>query len=415
MLILKNLLLTLTSIFVIFLVFLSLPIIFFSKFFGRGCAIGVVENCENIYNCKLSLNKYFKKLITVAIKDKFFLHLNYDFVLNNHLTRIGTLNEIFIKLKLLKIFFILIFNCNKFIFYWNRTYLPLNIDLIIFKLLNKKVIIFHIGSDVRVENIQNQIFKNYFKINYKLPETDNQNIKFIKSLYHYTIIKNLNIDLFTDIETETFLDTDAHKFLLCHNFKNFKLDNKHQKCVKIIHAPSDSSVKRTDLVLKIVDKLKNNSGIDFDFKLIKNLDNSSLIEELKNSDILIDQPFLGPAKLALEAIDCKCIVISGSYDFCKSNFYKDSPVIPFLNNIDEVCDHIISLKEICDRMLLSEKLRNWAINKYSVENFGEKIYSCLIGKKEKDLYPIKGIKSYLIKYSDAYWKKILIKILIKNT
>ena len=131
MLILKNLALILTSIFVILLIFLSLPIIFFSKFFGKGCAIGVVENCENIYNCKLSLNKYFKKLITVAIKDKFFLNLNYDFVLNNQLTRIGTLNEIFIKLKLLKIFFILIFNCNKFIFYWKRTYLPLNIDLII--------------------------------------------------------------------------------------------------------------------------------------------------------------------------------------------------------------------------------------------------------------------------------------------
>ena len=414
MLILKNLALILTSMFVLLLIFLSLPIIFFSRFFGRGCAIGILENCENIYNCKLSLSKYFKKIITVAIKDKFFLNLNYDFVINNKLTKIGTLNEIFIKLELLKIFLILIFNCNKFIFYWNRTYLPLNIDLIIFKLLNKKVLIFHIGSDVRVESIQNHIFKNHFKIDYKLPEKTNQNIKFIKSLCHYTIIKILKIDLFTDIETETFLDIDAHKFLLCHNFKKFNSNNKNQNCLKIIHAPSDSSVKRTDLVLKIIDKLKNNTSINFEFKLIKNLDNLSLIEELKKHDILIDQPFLGPAKLALEALDCKCIVIGGSYDFCKTNFYKNSPVFPFFNNIDDVYDHIISLKEASDRILLSEKSRNWAINKYSLENFGEKIYSCLIGKKEKDLHPIKGIKSYLIKYADTSWKKILIKILIKN-
>ena len=84
------------------------------------------------------------------------------------------------------------------------------------------------------------------------------------------------------------------------------------------------------------------------------------------------------------------------------------------NSIDDGYDHIISLKEASDRILLAEKSRNWAINKYSLENFGEKIYSCLIGKKEKDLHPIKGIKSYLTKCADTNWKKILIKIFIKN-
>ncbi len=56
----------------------------------------------------------------------------------------------------------------------------------------------------------------------------------------------------------------------------------------VLHAPSVPEAKGTDVVLNVVQELKD-EGLEFDFKLIQNMPNSELRQLLTESDIVVDE------------------------------------------------------------------------------------------------------------------------------
>lgn len=99
------------------------------------------------------------------------------------------------------------------------------------------------------------------------------------------------------------LPIDSEKIRFSPNF-NHKL--------KIIHAPSIPDAKGTELIITVINKLKN-VWSNFEFEYLTDIQQDELFEKLSNSDLLVDELFApGPASLSHEAASAGCIVMTFS-------------------------------------------------------------------------------------------------------
>jgi hypothetical protein len=82
----------------------------------------------------------------------------------------------------------------------------------------------------------------------------------------------------------------------------------------IVHAPTNISIKGTDIILSTMHRLRE-EGYKFELKLLQNLPNPALLQELTNADILVDELVLhGPGMLGVEAMAAGCAVATKTLD-----------------------------------------------------------------------------------------------------
>lgn len=80
----------------------------------------------------------------------------------------------------------------------------------------------------------------------------------------------------------------------------------------VIHAPTSTRFKRTDLVLTALEELEA-EGVRFVFRRIEKMRNDELLDLLADADVLVDQVACGClGRLALEGLASGCAVVSGN-------------------------------------------------------------------------------------------------------
>lgn len=160
----------------------------------------------------------------------------------------------FSVLRLINKYDVLHFHCGSL--------LPFGSDFIIWKMLRKKVIMHHRGSDIRYKG-EGQIYSRFAdKILVSTPDL----LQWSPSAVW--IANPVDLEKYTYIgvkETET---------------------------INIVHAPSNRQKKGTDYVIKAVEKLKS-EGYRIKLILVEHTPYDKVIEYYKQADIVVDQLLLG--------------------------------------------------------------------------------------------------------------------------
>lgn len=95
----------------------------------------------------------------------------------------------------------------------------------------------------------------------------------------------------------------------------------------VVHASTDDLLKGTRFVLKAVEELKD-EGLDFDFRLIKDMPNSAALELYRKADIVIDQLLIGwYGVLAMETMAMGKAVIAYIRDDLTGYFGEEMPLL----------------------------------------------------------------------------------------
>lgn len=192
--------------------------------------------------------------------------------------------------------------------------IPCCIDLIVSKVVGKEIIIHYHGSDIRNKKqpFIHRLISNTFYVS--TPDL----LKHVPGATWYPNPFNISKEL-----------PDYHK----------------HKPIKILHAPSNKNTKGTSCVINSINKLES-EGFDIDFILIEKAPHETVLQHIKDCDIVLDQFIIGwYGVLACEAMD------AGKPVLCYID-YENTPMnikIPIINTTcDDLYDtlkHVILLSE----------------------------------------------------------------------
>ncbi|WP_243370112.1 hypothetical protein [Microvirga solisilvae] len=249
--------------------------------------------------------------------------------------------------------------CDVYIFSIGETFYGLN-DLLILRALRKKTIFTFLGSASRPIFI-NGVYTNTGKelsLNKAVQHSHDKRLQLEKIARHCTAIVenppagqmqsrpfyNHSIIGFPVSLSQRAAGTEAQK----------ELDPLDQpRPVRIIHAPSNRSVKGSDFIEQIIAELKA-EGFSIDFSSMTKMSNSEVLQALSECDFVIDQAYSdGPlAGLATEAATLgKPAVVGG---------YAQEETLRFLGDTDLPMSLYVKPEHMKDRvrdLLLSPALR----------------------------------------------------------
>lgn len=355
------------------------PILFMALFAKRGklsekIIFGVTEIASNIHSIQKALDDAGYTTHAVIISNKFsqenqfgalskrgsreYLPYKEDKKIKKAIEQIRI--DWLLALRLLKNFH----SHQVWYFVWNRTFLPLNVDLMFLKLAHKKVIMMHCGSEVRYRPLQKAIDKTFGV--YTWNDTEHRAGDFLKKWYFVALSELLADHIVSHRDQATFQQIPYLYF----RFPMGEIPSEESKApstVRILHAPSNRMIKKTDIVLEAISLLEKHS-CDVEFILLENVANDAVLRQLSRSDILIDQQGTWAGRLAIEGCASRCAVIGGN----NANYIGrlDSPIIQFPSRATELCEQILFLVE--NPLALSERQeachRFWK-NNYSPESF----------------------------------------------
>jgi len=381
---------------------------------GEGYFIGIQELCSNVFSTAEALRLKGKKNITsFAIVNKFNIGNSYRYQLASPiwLENFNNLKELYFFIILLSRFVFFLFKNKYFIFYWNRTFLPMNIDLILLKIAQKKIVIFHCGDDVRYRPIHNKLLKaEGVQYSFPLLEDTTPNLTFMKKFYYQKLPSFLNIPIYTLMDIETFIDKPLYQFRVPQISNIHPSVKEENKIPIIVHAPSNRELKGTEIVLEAMELLRS-EGYKFEFILLENLPNEEVMRCLHKADIIIDQPGLWAGRLAMEGFAYSCIVIGGNDSHYEQGNIQ-LPTIVFKRNHDDL------LEKIKTTLLNITTLRNdfyQCYHKfYSADAFINHLEDVLENRIFPDLYPPKNHKKNLLAVAENGFQRLIIKIFIKG-
>ncbi len=383
-----------------------------------GYYIGIQELCGNIASVAQALReKGYKNISSLAIANRFNMNNIYDHrvFVPSSIVKFYSFTEIYFFPIFLFYFLKFIATKKHFIFFWNRSFLPFNLDLILLKLARKKVIIFHCGDDVRYRPIHNKMMKNE-GVEYEFPLLDDAspNLTFLKKFFLQKFPSFLKIPIYTLMDIETFMDEPHYQFRvpqISHLPCELKKEN---EIPIIIHAPSNRALKGTKIVLKAIELLRS-EGNRFKFIMLENMVNEVVIKTLESVDIVIDQPGLWGGRLAMEGMSHSCVVLGGN----NSSYEKGSINLPIIEfKIDS------SGRKLYEKLKFVLEKNNLEIMKlkfyrayqdfYSVDAFVNHLIGVFNGVIQPDLFPLPEYKRKLLEASENAFQRLIIKIFLKD-
>ena len=306
--------------------------------------------------------------------------------------------HIFYKLSIYTFFFRALFNYDAFVYVAARTYLPFYIDLAILKLLRKKVVVMHCGSEVRYPPIHTEIEQEVWDFNTKsLFLNDNQSYNFFKSFWNQRVPEIFGVPIISMRNQATF---QKKPFYFLQAIQEPLIESpslvKRPGKITIVHAPTKRIIKGTEGVIRVVDKLREH-GYVFNFELIEKKPHSFVMERLKQADILIDQRFTYMAGISTEGISAGCCVITG----IRKEYEGVQHEIPILSaHTDDELEH--HLRELLDdrEYLFQKKLDCYRYYQEfnSLKAGCDYFESVLNGTNTNIVNPVPKAKELLLKY-----------------
>lgn len=293
------------------------------------------------------------------------------------------------------------------------SFLAAALDYALIRISGAKLVIFHCGDDVRYRPISNQIYRRICKVAVGTfePLYDSHKIGFmLRRLWLQKMAHWWANALFTTFEQATFLTKPAHQFQIpIAPLADSVLPRTGP--VRILHAPSDRKVKRTDIVLNAV-KILETRGLDFRFTLLESVPNTEVLAQLKSSDIVIDQPNILFGVLIREAMSAGAVVV-GIPDFSGQQHLAAAPVVPFMPNPAHLADTLEDL--IRDpRKLLELRTRSleYARRNFSANAFTRYFESVLQGRAKPEVQPLSEQKKLCLEFAESPLKKLLIRVMM---
>lgn len=279
---------------------------------------------------------------------------------------------------------------DTFIFFYNRTFLPKNMDLPLLKLLGKAVYFDYLGWDVQQAVYSIERYKYTNAAHYK-------NIKF----------DELALQDERKLASLAFQRKYAHKLFVCAPYlREFVPDAEllplaidlrqiGESCrtfrsgqgLRIFHAPTHTGNKGTKFIEMAIAALKN-EGYDVEYERLQGLQHSELQEKYKQADLFIDQILAGwYGTASIEAMSRGCPTIC----FLRKEYREHCPYfddIPIVNaDPDSITD---VLRSILDGKVDLEELSRKSVEFVQTVHAADRVALKLInslnwGKKSETL------------------------------
>lgn len=284
---------------------------------GMKIFLGCKEQASILSSLSLGLEKNGHLVTTLIVENNHFYESTFDHNLDTKASRMLELLA-FIRpqnsslwlykyLKKLLVYFYallllprLIVSNDIFIFLW-KTLLPFELDLFILKLFRKKIITIFVGSEIRTS----EGFSQEFKVNVDAWDTKYKG-GFNNKFWLLRIHELLSDAIFSVPDQSSLAIRPYHHLYLPFDDGGFVYKNHKRLIPKIVHVPSNSSIKGSKEIIRTLDKLRE-EGIEFEFRTIENVPNQTVKEILTDADILVDELVLhGPGTLSLEAMASGC-------------------------------------------------------------------------------------------------------------
>lgn len=239
-------------------------------------------------------------------------------------------------------------------------------DLPVLKELNKKVVMQHWGSDVRMYT--SAIKLNPFVI------VKNSNEDAIKVCLE-RLAKHIDTCVVSDYELYEYVKDYYSNLVIIPQVIDLSELNEMEEIhknrrLKIVHAPTSPEVKGTYHILKAIELLQ--SAYDFDFKLIQGMPHEEAKKAYAHADIIIDQILVGSYGLcAIENMALAKPVICYITEFMKEKYPKELPLISANpTNIKETLEFLLNNRDSLDE--IGNQSREYAKKYHDINKLSQK-------------------------------------------
>jgi len=227
-----------------------------------------------------------------------------------------------------------------------RTFLPLFVDIPLWRILGKRVIVHFHGDDIRGHSLKaKNPLLSLAKVFVSTPD----------------LLDSVPFAEWLPNPMPVLPRTGEHRF------------NPQNETPIILHAPSDRTRKGTDTILQAIELLQGN-GYEFKFKLIENKSREEVLCEIAHSDIVIDQVGVGMyGMISLEAMMHQkpviCHIEERYLEFC-----ENCPIYRVDPTPDSVASAIRALLENPKRReILGRSGRRYVQTVHSIESVARRI------------------------------------------
>ena len=286
------------------------------------------------------------------VHDDFGMHQLYDLNL-----RMSSFSKLRKRMLQISFFFFALFRYDLFHFYYNRTFLPLNLDLPILRLFGKKIIMTYCGSEVRLMCVEKQRnpYADLLSLGTDKPKYDIRKkiIMWWQNMWihRFIAVRNLYDSAIKVIPEHKITKTIWLNNLGFNSSDCFDPDVLTTRSRPVlVHAPSEKGIKGTKYVRQAIDELRNR-GVEFDYREIYKVPNVEAQQIYQGCDIVIDQFIVGGiGTLAFEAFGYGKPLVSY---VLQDVIDRDMPDCPVWNaTIDNLADKLEYL--ICQPKLRLE-------------------------------------------------------------
>jgi hypothetical protein len=229
-----------------------------------------------------------------------------------------------------------------FVFFAGTSLLPRMIDLPTLKSMGKTIISRHCGSEVRDTELARIFWKDHDN-EYPLYQRDSALKKpacaseydiFSLSRYYASLANKLHTIRMAERHSDMVVSGAPSQTLGIRPYfqtgpifdlREFSFRIPRRTVPVILHAPSSMEFKKTPLILKALDELRN-EGVAFHLELLNGVPHQEVRSKLTEADILIDQLSCGCGTLAYEGMASGCVVLGGHKDSA-SPLPRNRPIV----------------------------------------------------------------------------------------
>ena len=288
------------------------------------------------------------------------------------------------------------------VFNWTDSFLPLNLDYVLFRICGTSVFVRHCGSDVRYAPLQDCVHRSFG----------------IKQWQHFPrSTRDLLVKLLRQQVAELFatgvISTRDHatfqlRPLFCRPYIQMELPRSNWQSKErklILHAPSDPALKGTETVVKAIEMLSKIRS-DFDFVLLEKATHDAVLQTMSQTCILIDQPGAVPARLATEGFASGCVVVGGNIK--EIHGFETCPSVQFVNDALILCQTLHNLLSNGDELQnISEKSVQFWKEHCSDDAFLNFFEALLVGKAPK-FERVDGHEKLMHAGAKTMWEKLAV-------
>jgi hypothetical protein len=313
----------------------------------RRIVVGVHEIANNIHTIAEALRRAGYEVTTVAdarsLGDRW-SPTNYDRVIRAD--RVGGRIRFLMAMAMQ---LVRLARHDTFVFVWNTSFLPFQLDYPLLRLLRKDVVVLYCGDDIRYRPLQVQIDRELTDlVPYPLDDPDAMagfltgGVGFWQAFWSTKIAEKLGFTIMAARDTATFQGRD---YILSRIPQPRLIEAPREPTDPplIVHAPTHPTAKGTEHVKQAITLLRE-QGLKFRFDLIHDKSNAELLEHVLAADVVIDQPGTWISRSALEAMAAGCVVLGGNQP-AYAGWPQGTAVIQFEPDGRKLADALLSLLE----------------------------------------------------------------------